>query len=331
MQIGNTITQKIDNSNFSYSKKNFSEIQVIKKDVSFKEKVSYFNSEEDVKVLYEQMCKSGNTEINANIPLAFQIGNLPHTSIETENYIFEQDKKNSNCFIVKGKNGYGYGYFDARLTTVEFDPSTSKTYLIEKGFNKGISAGLSLNDELEAGLKEYLGTDKISRGNFNQNYDNYNIYTDKKSGINTLQLKNLEAIDFRIMYSTPDDLEYLRKLSNDYKEKYPNITHNGDISSMYALLELAGFGHQTPNGIITVFQNSISYNDETDLSKNWTITFGETSETYVKFKEILDNYFIDNYNEMEELDKWLELLSIEDQIVKNHKGTRSSLEKSRIN
>lgn len=109
----------------------------------------------------------------------------------------------------------------------------------------------------------------------------------------------------KVLLQNEADVARYNALAKEYYTNYPNLVSNEEAGKICASFEICGMMERTSTGIVKIGYDNISYNDNFDSKKNWSIMFSETTW------ELLKEWFVENRSslkEYEELRTWTEIL-----------------------
>lgn len=107
------------------------------------------------------------------------------------------------------------------------------------------------------------------------------------------------------MLQTQADVEKYNALAKEYYTKYPNLVSRPEFGRIYASFEICGMMERTSTGIVKIGYDNISYNDNFDSKRNWSIMLSEATW------ELLEEWLREkrsSMKEVQEIQTWKEIL-----------------------
>ena len=227
-------------------------------------------------------------------------------TIESETYAISSTQTSTGeCWnVYNKKTGVTSSFFPAG-TSVKVDENTGEKYMIW-AMGGYIGDAVKVDEELEAGLKEFMGVNEISVSPLNIGYE---IRTDEYSGIKTLMPKG-NVLQGVLLIENKEQEKKIELLAETYLKKYPDIVGDKDSALSYARIEIGGRCWRTSNGILELGGNVLIYQDASDPNRNWSIRVKEgfqegNIELLTLITEATKNRAVDGG--LESLEGWLEL------------------------
>lgn len=221
--------------------------------------------------------------------------------VSTENYSFvpEPDIGKGGLRILI--NGVSAGVFSVEDLKIRTDEKTGTRVMISEIVGGAWYDTIPVTDELEQGLAEALGVEKLPE----EELTGYYIGTHADTGIQYVMRPGDEGRGGKVLLQSEADVAKYNALAKDYYTKYPNLVSNHEAGEIYASFEICGMMERTPTGIVRIGYDNISYNDNFDSKKNWSIMISEATW------ELLEEWFRENRCSMKEygeLRTWTEIL-----------------------
>lgn len=200
-------------------------------------------------------------------------------------------------------NGESAGVFSLDDLKIRTDEKTGTRVMISEiaGIGSAWYDAIPVTDELERGLSEAMGVEEIPE----EELTVYYIGTHAGTGISYVMRPGDEGRGGKVLLQNEADVARYNALAGEYYSKYPNLVANQEAGKIYASFEICGMMERTPTGIVKVGFDSISYNDNFDSKKNWSIMLSEATW------ELLEEWFRENRSnvkEVQELRTWTEIL-----------------------
>lgn len=195
-------------------------------------------------------------------------------TVETERYKIVERESGVVRIYDKEKNNEAV---DLKLNTekVQVDKKTG-TKLIINDLGVGFFTMMTVDAELEAGLKEALGVDELDE----KELTGFTVHTDQKTGIKYVTANGYESRGGAICMDN-EAKQKLDSLAKEFLEQYPNLVKTFNEAWFYATFEVRGLLERTPNGITMISPNSISFKDK-DGENGWVSVFNPQNWNRVK-------------------------------------------------
>ncbi len=221
--------------------------------------------------------------------------------VSTENYSFvpEPDIGKGGLRILI--NGESVGVFSVDDLKIRTDEKTGTQVMISEIVGGAWYDAIPVTEELTRGLAEAMGVENIPE----EELTGYYIGTHAGTGISYVMRPGDEGRGGKVLLQSEADVVKYNALAKDYYTKYPNLVSNQEAGEIYASFEICGMMERTPTGIVKIGYDNISYNDNFDSKKNWSIMISEATW------ELLEEWFRENrcsMKEYEELRTWTEIL-----------------------
>ena len=195
-------------------------------------------------------------------------------TVETERYKIVERESGVVRIYDKEQNNEAV---DLKLNKeqIQVDKKTG-TKLIINDLGVGFFTMMTVDDELEAGLKEALGVDELDE----KELTGFTVHTDQKTGIKYVTANGSESRGGAICMDN-EAKQKLDSLAKEFLEQYPNLAKTYNEAWFYATFEVRGLLKRTPNGITMISSNSISFKDK-DGENGWVSVFNPKDWNRVK-------------------------------------------------
>ena len=95
-------------------------------------------------------------------------------------------------------------------------------------------------------------------------------YLYAETGIRYIMRNGDEGRGGRTLLCDDADRARYQALGEEYARRYPDLIGSAEEGMIYADFEIRGMAHRTANGIVMTHPDNISYNDNSDHTKNWS-------------------------------------------------------------
>lgn len=242
-----------------------------------------------------KIVESGSTELKASDFKEFETANYKIVPCNDGVY---------SCFNIY-KNGEKAGaYFYSDMYIRRDSVTGTEVLLSEHGTGAGMYNVIPMDEELKQALKGAMGVDELSV----EELTGYSIKTHQGTGIQYVVKNGAEGRGGMPLLRTQRDIEKYNELTQTYMDKYPNLVTSQGMAEMYASFEICGCMHRTETGIMKVFCDSISYNDNNDYKKNWAAKFDDATW------DLLYEWLEEHQNRVNDFDKFQSWADILDEI-----------------
>lgn len=197
---------------------------------------------------------------------------------ESADYRIEPDNENE-CFTIYNGQGERLGVFFYSDIKCRRD-SSGKEFLISENGTMWYDA-LVLDQELKEDLRHVMGLDSLET----EPLQGYSLKTHTGTGIQYLVRDGEEGRGGKVLLQSETDHEKYEALAETYLSRYPNLIESKDEAYIWASFEIRGMAARTEHGILSIHNDSMSYNDNSDLKNNWSIRFMD--DVYQKIFEWL--------------------------------------------
>lgn len=195
-------------------------------------------------------------------------------TVETERYKIVERESGVVRIYDKEHNNEAV---DLKLNTekIQVDKETG-TKLIINDLGVGFFTMLTVDDELEAGLKEALGVDELDE----KELTGFTVHTDQKTGIKYVTANGYESRGGMLVLDK-EARQKLDSMAKEFLEQYPNLAKTYNEAWFYATFEVRGLLKRTPNGISMISPNSVSFKNK-DGENRWVGIFNPANWKQVK-------------------------------------------------
>lgn len=201
-----------------------------------------------------------------------------YAAYESANYKIEPDNENE-CFTIYNGQGERLGVFFYSDIKCRRD-SSGKEFLISEKGTMWYDA-LLLDQELKEDLRHVMGVDSLAT----EPLQGYSLKTHAGTGIQYLIKDGEEGRGGKVLLQSEADHEKYEALAETYSSKYPNLIGSREEAYIWASFEIRGMAARTEHGILSIHNDSMSYNDNSDFKNNWSIRFMD--DVYQKIFEWL--------------------------------------------
>ena len=219
---------------------------------------------------------SDRTKADVQIDMAGKGRN--YAAYESADYRIEPDNENE-CFTIYNGQGERLGVFFYSDIKCRRD-SSGKEFLISENGTMWYDA-LVLDQELKEDLRHVMGLDSLET----EPLQSYSLKTHAGTGIQYLVRDGEEGRGGKVLLQSETDHEKYEALAETYLSRYPNLIESKDEAYIWASFEIRGMAVRTEHGILSIHNDSMSYNDNSDLKNNWSIRFMD--DVYQKIFEWL--------------------------------------------
>lgn len=190
-----------------------------------------------------------------------------YTEFSTSKYDVVPDEE-YDCYHVYNKEGDCIGTFAYSDIVIKTDGQTGTQLLISEHGTASYDA-LLLDQELVMGFQKSMGVESLAQ----EDLTGFTIHKHVETGVQYVIKAGDEGRGGRLLIRSDAELEKLDQLADKYLNDYPNLVSNKEIAQINAVLEVLGLMQRTPNGIMSVNRDGMSYNDNSDPQKNWALVF----------------------------------------------------------
>ncbi len=245
-----------------------------------------------------------DSEIDASLEAKINpISVASFREVSTEHYSFVPEPEIGKGGLRILVNGESAGVFSVDDLKIRTDEKTGTRMMISEiaGIGTTWYDAIPVTEELECGLAEAMGVEKIPE----EELTGYYIGTHAGTAIQYVMRPGDEGRGGKVLLQSKSDVAKYNALAEDYYTKYPNLVSNREAGKIYASFEICGMMERTSTGIVKIGYDNISYNDNFDSKKNWSIMLSEATW------ELLMEWLRENRSSMKEygeLRTWTEIL-----------------------
>lgn len=194
---------------------------------------------------------------------------ISYTSYASANYRIEPDNENE-CFTIFNGQGERLGVFFYSDIKCRQDTATGRQLLISENGTMWYEA-LALDQELKEDLQHIMGVDALKT----EPLQGYTLKTHAGTGIQYVVRDGDEGRGGRVLLQSEADIQKYEALAETYFNRYPNLIESKEEAYIWASFEIRQMAVRTDQGILSIHCDGMSYNDNTNAVKNWSIPFGE--------------------------------------------------------
>lgn len=225
-----------------------------------------------------------------------------YETYESPNYKIVPDNE-AECFTIYNKQGERIGAFTYADIKIRQDVATGRQFLISEHGSMSYDA-VALDAELREDLQNVMQTEKLE----SEALHGYTLKTHAATGIQYLQKDGEEGRGGKVLLQNEEDIRKYEALAETYFNRYSNLIKDKQAAYIYADLEIKGLAQHTRNGIITMGYDGISYYDNLESKKNWSILF--SGDTYQRIFEWMQEY-MESGADTEKISTWLNRLKMQ--------------------
>lgn len=238
------------------------------------------------------------TNVAAMYYLPEELAKFREVSTEHYSFVPEPDIGKGGLRILI--NGESVGVFSVDDLKIRTDEKTGTQVMISEIVGGAWYDAIPVTEELTRGLAEAMGVENIPE----EELTGYYIGTHAGTGISYVMRPGDEGRGGKVLLQSEADVVKYNSLAKDYYTKYPNLVSNQEAGEIYASFEICGMMERTHTGIVKIGYDNISYNDNFDSKKNWSIMISEVTW------ELLEEWLRENKSSMKEygeLRTWTEI------------------------
>ena len=217
-----------------------------------------------------------------------------YETYESENYKIVPDNE-AGCFDIYNKQGEKLGVFNYSDIKVRQDSGSGKQFLISEHGTMSYDV-MVMDGEMKEALQNVMGGETLETVDL----QGFTLKTHPGTGIQYLVRNGEEGRGGKVLLQSEADIKKYEELAQTYLNKYPNLIESKKESYIWADLEIKGLAQHTNNGIISMVYDGISYNDNSDDKKNWSIRF--SGDTY----KLIFDWLQSHRESIEEMQKFIE-------------------------
>lgn len=183
-------------------------------------------------------------------------------TVETNRYLIESD--GTNLRIFNKETNIEFWWVPRWDDSVRVDEKTGRKFLIND-MGSGLFHLISVDEELERGLKEAFGVDALKE----RSMTGFTLRQDQKTGIYFVTADGYEGCGGAILFDK-EALQKIDALAKEYMKQYPNLAKTYDEAWFYATFEVRGLARRTGNGILMLGKDSLTFKDK-DGESGWSL------------------------------------------------------------
>ncbi|MCM1038822.1 MAG: hypothetical protein NC434_05810 [Ruminococcus sp.] len=188
---------------------------------------------------------------------------------ESENYkIVADNSAPALCFDIYNKLGEHLGVFDYSDMKIKHDTTTGKDLLISEHGTMSYDA-IVLDEEMKDAICGIMGVDSLET----ETLQGFRLKTHAATGIQYLLKDGEEGRGGKVLLQSDEDVRKYEALAKTYADRYPNLIKDDRAAYIWADFEIRGLAQHTEHGILSVNAEGVSYADNADGGKNWSILF----------------------------------------------------------
>lgn len=217
-----------------------------------------------------------------------------------DNSLYSVQDRGDGTFLITDKTTgcvYKFAENGSRLQT---DKGTGRTFLIPCNDFAMSGSIMVVDDTLKTMLAQYFGTDRLEEGELT----GYIFRRNEATGIEIMIPEGMEGKTAHMLFQSKADVEAYEQLVQIYRTKYPNLVQSDEMAEFYAAIEIEGLCHRTPTGILSTNAQGVSYADENDPEKSWSLLFDEQSEENYKMIMDMMEEIMRNGKDVRERQEW---------------------------
>lgn len=189
-----------------------------------------------------------------------------------------------HLFTIYDKNGEKIAVVEDEDVFVQKDANSGMEVMISSIGRETIYHAFPLDEELKGLLAEATDVEQLEV----KPLEGFTIERHPETGIHFIYRNGEAGRGGTLLFQNDAEVEKYNSLVNSYQNDYPNLTGNPEIAKLYATLEVMGMAARTLDGILTMHQGGISYNDEHDSRNMWNIRLRDEGEE--NFKTLMDMF-----------------------------------------
>lgn len=210
-----------------------------------------------------------------------------------------QEGEDKTFLITHKETGYTYK-FSEEGCQLQTDKASGRSFLIPCGDFAMAGNVMAADDTLKSMLAQYFGKDILREGELT----GYTFGRNPATGIEIMIPDGMKGKRAHILFQTKADVDAYHKLAETYRSKYPNLVKSDEMAAFYASIEIEGLCHRTESGILYTNADGVSYADENNPEKSWSILLEEQSEeNYNRIMEMMEE-IIENGKDVREREEW---------------------------
>lgn len=206
-------------------------------------------------------------------------------SVETERYrIGGLEGGYLRIYDKERKEGFNWKLSENQI---QVDKETGTKFLIND-WGSGFFNMVTVDDELENGIKEALGADELEE----KELTGFTVHQDDKTGIKYVTANGYESRGGLLVLDAKGS-QKLDSLAKEYLDRYPDLVRSYNEAWLYASFEVRGMVKQLTNGIMLISPNRISFKS-IDGKNDWVSVFGSEASYKSNDVKIMDEMRLDS-------------------------------------
>lgn len=181
-------------------------------------------------------------------------------TVETRRYLIEE-MEGGYLRIYDKEREEGF-HWKLSENQIQVDYETGKKILIND-WGSGFFNMVVVDDELEKGIREALGADELAE----KELTGFTVHRNQNTGIYYITANGYERQGGAIIFDEQTS-QKLNSLAQEYLDQYPGVIKSFDDAWFYATFEVRGLAKRTPNGIVMIHPDSISFQNK-DEENGW--------------------------------------------------------------
>lgn len=237
-------------------------------------------------------------------------------SIETERYTIEGlEGGYLRIYDKERKEGFNWKLSENQ---VQVDKETGTKFLIND-WGTGFFNMVTIDAELENGIKEALGVDKLEE----KELIGFRVHQDQKTGIKYVTANGYESCGGLLVLDA-EGSQKIDSLAKEYLDKYPNIVKSYNEAWFYASFDVRHMVKNLNSGIMLISPNSITFKSM-DRKNGWGCIFDSK-----RWEEVRKEFDSNRNSEIEQWNFWKQFfkrLNIEESRIMPNTSYRYNVEK----
>lgn len=257
-----------------------------------------------IHTIYEKL-KNGTSKIqntlesNKNSLIAQASGNF--AAVENDRYVIQKSDSIAGYWEIYDKELDSHAVFNPNWTNIQTDPKTNKNYLIEEEPGYGFCSVQEVPDALMSTLETFMGTNTVRTDDLDKNYI---IHTDPTTGIDAFTVAGKEGFYASMLITDKAQMARLQELADVYQKNYPNLVTSKELALHFASGEVMQFNVRTPNGILQTSQFGMTYMDDQNSNRDWSVVYEQSSDTYKKILDAVKNGAVPDLEQYQSWQEW---------------------------
>lgn len=209
---------------------------------------------------YMALSASGGVHASAKSQAAYE-------TYESANYKIVPDNE-AGCFTIYNRQGERIGAFDYADIKIRQDAATGRQFLISEHGTMCYDATV-FDEELQDALKNVMDIGELKT----EALRGFTLKTHAGTGIQYLIRDGEEGRGGKVLLQNEEDVRKYEALAETYFHKYSKLIKDKNAAYIYADLEIKGLAQHTERGILSMGYDGISYHDNLESKKNWSVLF----------------------------------------------------------